>query len=54
MGEGIGAGWLIFNRVLEEGQWVGLSSSCFFFYFIFFMCFSRLFSDVICPFALGD
>ena len=23
-GDGIGAGWLIFNRVLEEGQWVGI------------------------------
>ena len=55
-----GEGWdrwvggrLIYNRVLEGGQGVGIIL-WFFAGFLFHLCFFPLFSHVLCPFVLSD
>ena len=53
-GDGIGGGGrLIYNRVLEGGQGVGIIL-WFFAGFLFHLCFFPLFSHVLCPFVLSD
>ena len=53
-GNGTGGDWLIYKRVWERGQGVGIILEFFCFFFLFHLCFSRFFSHVLFPFVLSN